>query len=413
MNFLNPSNLFESLLATKRTDVVHISLDNEKRTFTNNQELQGKVTIKAGHIKENCCPTIFFEGEFLILFLYIGYLTDYSTGVSQITTERILMGDGQKHPKRSTFLQLSQLAERASNSKSQETSVGDVDIFRFQFKIPQELPEGAHHFYRHHQIKAAHTQLPPSLKNLRILSDDLTSAWIDISYIIRVEYFDTDTNRSINLAKPICFMPMTNESPPIYVSRRHGTYQMESRVITSDTTIHGFSSFLSAKADQPEPLQFPGNAYAPATTVHVNMSFHSTSRHASPPQLQSISVSFHSITYFSEDPFTDFPDRSGGKGSSSNQLIQSLSYKASKTQWIPSSPSQCCCSNGMEKETHSFISTFLIPITIENVTNLVPTFHFCYLSRVYTICLIIRVSREEILLKVPVQLSYPNLNQNF
>lgn len=226
------------------------------------------------------------------------------------------------------------------------------------------------------------------------------------------EDFFYPSNVSISYA---VFATAELEEPPTFLERSHAIcvrptsldhrslhlpVNIKDYRLRDEATIRSFGSrkkgHLVMETHQPCLLHLPGPAF-----VAINLQYRPGSEQCQPPRLKDVKTKLAGMTFYSTNPQEAFPCK--------EDLHKDLSL-ALYSKSIPLSP--WALSSGTWQKSFSptggcfYAMRLAVPITLPENIPLVPTFHSCYVSRVYRLQISIAISATSALtLKVPLQIS--------
>lgn len=331
-------------------------------------------------------------------------------------------------------------------------------IFPFTFVVPEHLlPHACNHYSSNPHLKAAHTQLPPSLGDAMVSSDgkslinDMAPMMSEISYKIRVlvQRRNAPTNTRpfytmSSVAKKVRIVPATIEQPPLEIEcNSTDGYRTSREKNIRKALLGGKTGRLLVSAAQPKPLQLP----APGTANNIPVSSHLKLRlrfeprneDEQPPRLRTTSSKLKVLTYYAAQPWTAFPSKDIIQSFNTttyglySHTVSLSSLCVASAQWTKhdgsmdadelrrSSLSSSSSTSSSDSVTHPSVScsssctnkpyytaSITVPISLPKNKTFVPTFHSCLVSRVYTLDLSLSYQSLNTLLPSPsVSLNFP------
>nr|KMM63753.1 hypothetical protein CPAG_00107 [Coccidioides posadasii RMSCC 3488] len=335
------------------------------------------------------------------------------------------------------FLRLTQPIEESQYPQPRVLEAGRKYSFPFTFVVPERLlPHACKHEVNHPQVQAAHTHLPPSLGGHTLAGrggskrlDDMCPQMCQIQYKIRARVSQIRPARR----------PATKDT-------RRGRQGSE-KIVKKGTLRKKFGRIAVAAA-QPKPFRLPSvhsesseNA-SPATMATLHVRFDPDHEHQTPPKLGCLWTKLKVNTFFSIEPWSDFPSRSSklawnyNKGVYTDTLCLASRCVASAT-WqkhttsAPPSPSSCSSSRRSSIQSNwtdgslvgptacftgntYYTATVLVPISLPSHKAYAPTFHSCLISRTYSLDISLSynpsssstfTTRQTISLCIPVQVT--------
>lgn len=284
------------------------------------------------------------------------------------------------------------------------TSKGDQYHIPFDFVVPDKLPpESCNHFTKSEHIEQSHRNLPPTLgdRGCRELIDDSSTEMACISYRIQVKMSNPlNIDSTLTRSKYIQVAPKSLEQRPVEI-RENQLYSTRKIKITRSRPFKSQSGQLFVEALQPQPIRLPDSRLAmqknPGTTVTIDMEFEGRKN---PPKLRTVSSSLRVLTIYGATPWENYPNviysqslGNGNRGLYRNDVpLSKLCIKS--VEWIRlealshdhkvESKIQVHESDGSTQAT-KYTSSIVVPINIPSTNNLVPTFHSCFVSRIYLV----------------------------
>ncbi|KAJ5272972.1 hypothetical protein N7478_008097 [Penicillium angulare] len=354
------------------------------------------------------------------------------------------------------FLKLRQPIEETEYPTPRILEPGHEYTFPFTFVVPDRLlPQVCTHTRVNHQIHTSHTLLPPTLgdpmlrtnANSRTLLDDMAPDMSQISYLIRVAILKrSSTNHAslkalANVGKKVRIIPTVSEEPPINTSD-YTYYCPRKEKTVKRGLLRGKQGHLVVSASQPQPIRLHATTCEPQDTVStvakVSLRFDPVANEQ-PPRLGSMSSKIKASTFYSSDPWEDFPCQSSsvplsqvGQGifhdsvNLSNMCVASAQWEkhtCASASGIGSIGIErrdslvSSCSDDSTGPSASFTgdtyytASLVIPVTLPTSKTFVPTFHSCLMSRSYSLDLSLsyhtpgtNILTPTIKLRLPVQI---------
>lgn len=376
------------------------------------------------------------------------YMVDINPGTSYTTVERAACPG--RTGSEQMFLKLRQPIDETEYPTPRVLEPGRKYTYPFTFVVPDRLlPQVCTHAKKNSLIHRHHTLLPPTMGdpmlagNGKTLLDDMAPEMSQVSYIIRaaVSKRSSTDHRQVkglaNIAKKVRIIPAVDEEPPINVAD-HPYYCTHKEKSVKRGFLRGKLGRLVASTSQPTPIRLlPPNceahgAVSSAATVQLRFDPVGDEQ---PPRLGSMSSKLKSSTFYSANPWDDFPNQHDTLPFS--QVGQGLF-----TETVPLS-TMCVASAKWEKHIvrrgavadrraslHStssedstdppspsagntyYTASLVIPITLPDTKAFVPTFHSCLMSRTYSLDLCLsyhtpgaNVLTPSISLRVPIQIT--------
>jgi hypothetical protein len=280
------------------------------------------------------------------------------------------------------------------------------------------------------------------------LMDDFAPEMSKIIYMIKariVQIREPEGSLSVltERTRKVRVKPAFEEQPPVTIYPSDIAYRIRDEKTIRKGLFKGKLGTLSAQSAQPKALVIPGarsTCNDPiTTTANVVLRFDPADEHNTPPTLGSLASKIKISTYYASAPRKNFPLRSSLGYDLNQGLYQETlclsSLCVASAQWqkhtAASNPitdndivrrdsdiSDCSSSpNDTGILTASkgyrgaifYIARIIVPITLPDHKNFLPTFHSCLISRIYTLHLHISaqapgVGHPTLHLKIPVQI---------
>lgn len=302
-----------------------------------------------------------------------------------------------------TFLCIRQPSDEINISAPTITREGDKYHIPFCFVIPDKLPpQSCNHFTRSDQIKISHRDLPATLgdRGCREYTNEPSTDMACISYRIRVKMSNpSHVNTTLTKTKCIRIIPKSSDMP--FVERGSNIYSIFMMRDTRSRPFRSRSGQLSVEALQPEPICLTNSKLAmhknPGTTVTIGLEFEGTNN---PPKLRTVASRLRVLTVYSATPWENHPDvihseslGNGNRGLYRDDIpLSKVSLKS--VEWVKlqglSYPHKVGPKPRVDEsdaviQPTKYTSSIVVPINIPGTHSLVPTFHSCFISRVYLV----------------------------
>lgn len=326
--------------------------------------------------------------------------------------------------------------------------------FPFTFNIPaQLLPKACTHDVAADHVRETHLMLPPSFGDPdlsgfgSVLLDDLAPEMSKIVYGVKVRI--AQRGLSDNLVHILCerlkkvrVKPAFEEQAPLNIDG-NDEYKPKQEKTIKKGLFKGKLGTLTAQTIQPRPFNIPGARTSdnkPITTIaKLVLRFDPVEEGVEPPVLSSLHTKLKVSTFYASSPRQNLPSRRHlafdmSQGvyaenvalnslcitrakwekytAASNPAPESLSRRDSGiSDCSTASESANAFAAGILSPSSSYKSgTFytaqiLVPVTLTDKKNFIPTFHSCLISRTYTLSIQFAVQGgSNISLKIPVQI---------
>jgi hypothetical protein len=352
------------------------------------------------------------------------------------------------------FLTLRQPIDESSFPSPRIFVAGETYKFPFTFNIPaQLLPKACTHDVVADHVRETHLTLPPSFGDPdlsgfgSVLLDDLAPEMSRIVYGVKVRIAQrnlSDNQISIlgERLKKVRVKPAFEEQAPLNIDS-NDEYRPKQEKTVKKGLFKGKLGTLTARTMQPKPFNIPGartSENRPITTVaKLVLRFDPADESSAPPVLGSLHTKIKVSTFYASSSRDNLPSRTHVAFDMSQGVyaedVALNSLCISKAKWekqtatsnpVPeplmrrdSGISDCSTASdtanafatGILPPSSSYRSgTFytaqiLVPVTLTEKKNFIPTFHSCLISRTYTLSLQFAAQGgPNMHLKVPVQI---------
>ncbi|KAF3390136.1 hypothetical protein DPV78_011473 [Talaromyces pinophilus] len=334
------------------------------------------------------------------------------------------------------FLKLRQPVDPSTYPESREFKPLETYIFPFTFVVPENLLlHACNHFTNNPHLKAAHTQLPPTLGDAMLSDDgktminDMAPMMSEIAYKLKVAVMKKNPPASpkpfyaiSSVAKKVRIIPATMEQPPLEIGCNNvDGYRVRREKHVRKALLGGKTGRLVVSAAQPKPLQLPAPGStgfkAPVSShIKLHVRFDPETEDEQPPRLKSTSSKLKVSTFYATQPWTNFPSKEIAEAYNHTahgvypETINLSSLCVASAQWkkhdgtdasldgsrrsslVSESSSSLADSLSHHPSASSsycgktfYTASILVPVTLPANRTFVPTFHSCLVSRVYTL----------------------------
>lgn len=351
------------------------------------------------------------------------------------------------------FLVLRQPIEETDFPSPRMFEAGRTYNFPFTFTIPSQLlPKACSHKVSSDHVRECHLLLPPSLGDPDLagfgtsLLDDLAPEMSKITYAIKVRIAHQRGSEGIVVlaekSRKVRVKPAFPEQAPLNIDGNDEYRPKQQRVIKKGL-FKGKLGTLSAKTVQPRPLTIPGARTTdnkPITTMaKLVLRFDPSDESHTPPKLSSLATKLKVTTFFASSPRHSVPIRASlgfdiSQGIYSENIalsslcIASAQWEKHDASFNPeaesltrrdSGISECSTMSSAERafamgilpaskdyQNGSFYTAqILVPVTLPDNKNFIPTFHSCLISRTYSLGMQFAAQGGSSMnLKVPIQI---------
>ncbi|KAJ5998375.1 hypothetical protein N7451_006185 [Penicillium sp. IBT 35674x] len=365
---------------------------------------------------------------------------DYIEGIAKITVDQdtrfdeieiILQGTSHTTVERAAcpgrtgsqqmFLKLRQPIEDADYPTPRVLEASRTYSFPFTFVVPARLlPQVCSHAKKNNHIHRSHTMLPPTLGDSMVsadgktLIDDMSPDMSQIAYIVRVTVLKRSghhENKTLaNVAKKVRIIPTVEEEPPLNTVD-HTNYCTRKEKTVKRGFLRGKQGQLVAAALQPKPIRLlPPSCETHdtvSTVAKVQLRFDPVGNEQ-PPRLGSMTSKIRASTYYSANPWEDFPCQSGslvsqiGQGLFTDTVsLSSMCVASAKWEKHSSNERRDSVNSTSSSSTDSsddstgpsasftgdtyYTASLVVPVSLPSSKTFVPTFHSCLMSRTYSL----------------------------
>lgn len=342
-----------------------------------------------------------------------------------------------------TFLRLHMPVADGAYPQPRVAAAGQTLRFPFHFVVPGRLLPSAcpHAAAAADHVREAHLRLPPSMGDGDLAADDLAPAMARVAYavkarLLRLRDHDARVLVVAKAARKIRVLPSVPEAPPLHVLADDAQYALSASKTLRKGVFRGRLGRLTAVAAQTKALLVATTAASatpssiadddggggvggggggggasdaplPLTTATVRLRFDPADpadAAAAPPRLGSLSARIRAITFYSARPVADLAstvssfDISRGVYTTSIPLATRCIANVSWTRRLatsvatpPEGPrhdssfpaASESSADGAGAAAPVYETTVLVPLTLPRGKTWLPTFHACFVSRVY------------------------------
>ncbi|KJJ32084.1 hypothetical protein AFLA70_555g000410 [Aspergillus flavus AF70] len=392
--------------SSKVSVTIHIAGagDKQPKVFTTSDKIEGVVTITV--VEKTSFDDIKITLE----------------GISKVMTWGGINGPPLVGA-RQTFMKLHYPIEKSTYQLPSILEPGWCYKFSFTFVVPENLTltpcEGK---TDDAGIKSAHTRLPPSM------SKEIDTECFSIKYIVRVVILgpiygkDKPTKRLAHAVRPVKILPSGSMGCPGDLSIKMLSSHKDIRIR------HGWSGKytgrLAVLASPTGPIRPPfcrtDAADHANTSIKVDLRYSPVGTEP-PPRLRKVYSKLNLVTSFHATPREQYPSFTQNKSSDlpCGNHVQSLAlpkFDVTSAQWaktqLPSnsvSSSQKGYQSKSINEEASYTVSIVVPISVPSHDDVVPSFHSCFISRMYTLELVLSyytgVGGRAITIEVPIEMA--------
>ncbi|KAL9101282.1 MAG: hypothetical protein Q9163_003454 [Psora crenata] len=350
-----------------------------------------------------------------------------------------------------TFLRLVQPIDPSAFATPRVFESCKTYKFPFNFVVPERLlPQSCIHDKDEYFPEDVHLNLPPSFGDPMVsalgkfLRDDVCPDMATITYSIncRLTSGRNANGKHIIIAqgsKKLRIAPALEEAPPVNAEGgEKDDYRLREEKSIRRGTFRKELGRLTAEAAQPRSLHLPSihsDSTCPVTTMAtVRLRFDPSDDNAQPPKLDKLVAKLHVATFFATVPLRALPRKTCD-----------FHYSNVKDNYFENIPLSSRCLANVQWEQHApesesgreprismrsasddipwpssgykgrafFIAKVVVPISLPSSKNiLVPSFHSCLVSRVYTLELYLNIQTPkataidpQLHLRLPIQVS--------
>ncbi|KAE8338024.1 hypothetical protein BDV24DRAFT_166725 [Aspergillus arachidicola] len=380
--------------------------DKQPKVFTTSDKIEGVVTINVAEKTAFDDIKITFEGIFKVM-TWGGINGPPLVGACQ------------------TFMKLHYPIENSSYQPASILEPGWCYKFPFTFVVSKNLPltpsEGKTDYAG---IKNAHARLPPSLRK------ENDTECFSIKYFVRVviprPFYckDQPIKSLVNAVRPVKILPSDTMGKPRDLSIKTLSYKKDLRI--RDGWRGKCTGRLTVLASGAEPIRLPfrrTNAADKAnTSINLDLRYIPVGTEP-PPRLRKVYTKLNLVTSFHATPREQHPCFKKNKSSDSPrgnhiEFVTLPKFDITSVQWVKkqspcasvSSPRQSYLSTFVDEEA-SYTSSVVVPISIPKHDDFVPSFHSCFITRMYSLELLLSycaangAGRSALRIKVPIEVT--------
>ncbi|KAH6643014.1 hypothetical protein C7974DRAFT_114854 [Boeremia exigua] len=380
----------------------------------------------------------------------IAFVGTSHTFVDRVTTSPSITGRAESSHR---FLTLRQPLDHTCFPTPRIFEAGKTYKFPFTFNIPERLlPRACTHDVVADHVRDQHLMLPPTFGDPDLsgfgstLLDDLAPDMSKIIYGVKVRIAQRGISDNIHIlaerVKKVRVKPAFDEQAPLNIDN-NTEYKPKQEKTIKKGFFKGKLGTLTARTMQPKPFNIPGARTSdnkPITTIaKLVLRFDPAEEGAQPPALGSLHTKLKVTTYYATTPRQNLPSRTHLTYDVSQGIYaESVALNSlciSKAKWeahtAASNPapesftrrdsgiSDCSTASDSAnafatgvlvpssnyKNGTFYTAQILVPVTLTEKKNFIPTFHTCLISRIYTLGLqFAPEGGSSFNLKVPVQI---------
>ncbi|EON96561.1 putative arrestin protein [Phaeoacremonium minimum UCRPA7] len=278
---------------------MNIHLDNhfKSKIYTSSSPISGNVTITTQR-------DVRFDSVEIILL-----------GVARTRVD----GVSSPHESSHTLLKIPMPIPESSYPVPRVLEAGREYSIPFNFILPNHLTLNAcGHRVDSDAVHQSHLSLPPTMGFVQGLweKDDLAPQMATIEYSVKARiYKDPEMNgrplKIMEATEPIKVLPAYAEEPPLNITKNDKLYRMTKTKSLRKNIISGKLGRLTASAPQPGAAFIgPDGKVASNTAAQVELKFEPSSPDVAPPKITSMSGKITAHTYYSAGPISSFPNLS-------------------------------------------------------------------------------------------------------
>jgi len=330
---------------------------------------------------------------------------------------------------------------------------GQTYVVPFTFVVPHQLTIGAcSHKVSSPATREQHLRLPPTVGYWE--GDDQAPDMAQIQYFVRARVFrgpeeGSDSAKLMEAQQTVKVLPALAEDAPLDITHEDEQYRVVRTKTIRKGRFSGKIGKLTAVASQPGAVMLTADGRdASPTTARVSLEFAPEAPEIAPPKINSVSGKLTTTTYFSGSPTSHQPNlgsRSVYSGapslnySTTSSLfavpVESVSWKQRNVSLrrdsgyssagVEDEASESDASLGRGRRGSKskgskgcpirHTGSLEIPFTIPHVSGkvLLPTFHNCLISRVYTLQLTLCVGPTNTAMSfaVPLQVGVETIHE--
>lgn len=408
-------------LITMKHPRVDFSLDHPQGSsavFKTNDTITGEVIFTPQQTTSLNNVAISLEGKLKIHCMDVQMLI----GVGNMKIEVENMASHLPVPRtklRRTFLRMELPVHKYALETTFES--GRTYQIPFEFVVPSELPmHVCCHSCANPQVQQQHLQLPPSQGHASQYFDahDGASSQEDVSYRINFTLWQyghphkTRPTKKLHEAhQPIYILPRSQERAPILVPHKSRQYRLRAEKALAKGLLRPTLGSLTALATQPPGIEIaqgprPRKNGDMSTNLRIDLSFRTKNSDQPPPRLLSCKFKLWTMTFYGLDRWQDFPDQINPFHWTSRQTLWSETVSLNSTPALVDwkiLPREKLDSGEGTVYSASIDTVVVLPTGYVYL----PTFHSCFISRVYSLQVSLVFQSHKARQSTPVRLAVP------
>ncbi|KAJ5177348.1 uncharacterized protein N7500_000047 [Penicillium coprophilum] len=262
----------------------------------------------------------------------------------------------------------------------------------FMFIVPEVIPiHACHHQCANQQIQQEHLRLPASLcyrATKAYEPHDMSPEMVQMVYGINFAPWQRGGKagrlRKIQVSThPVQILPTRDEHPPILIPSKNRYYRLRAERSLFTGMLRHACGKLAACSAQPAAIQlqslYPTRIDA-STSVNIDLRFDPSHSGQLPPSLLATEFQLRAMTFFGQEPWQDYPDRSqvstwGTRQGFWSDRVTLMVKNEIKTDWKAQK----------EREGMIFTASVETSVSLPPHRHYPPTFDSCFVSRAYSL----------------------------
>lgn len=273
------------------------------------------------------------------------------------------------------------------------------EIYRipFSFVVPSHIPaQICHHTCANCQVHEEHLQLPPSLgkisqyfENTHDMAPSEAEIQYSISFSVVEKMSQAEWPKALNeTIYPIYILPRRSEMAPLLLYPESRYYKTRAEKGLKKGILRSEVGTMVLSTFQPQGIELcrgpqPQNSIEASTTVRINLRFEPACEKQLPPRMVSSEIKLKAMTFFGMEPWFNFPDHSGPSAWGSRQAYWSETVSLQQQNCVIDWRKQAKA-DGSDL-TLFYTASVDISVALPDTLVYPPTFHSCFISRVYAL----------------------------
>lgn len=273
----------------------------------------------------------------------------------------------------------------------------------FDFVVPKQLPvQVCQHQCSSIQQQQEHLSLPPSLGHTGLEeSNDMTPEDVKVFYEVKLTVLKSHggkrpQQKSGEYSCPVHVLPQSPELAPILIPPNSRYYQPVARKTLNKGILRSPIGRLTTSTAQPPAIKLSTASHTEKdikSKLRINIAFEPAHADDLPPKFVCTQLKLKAMTFFGVEPWKEFPDQTHPVDWDSR-----VAYWSKK---VPLSSDKMTVNWTRQPQAGATDGRTIYTTSVELIGSLPadhaypPTFHSCFVSRVYALSAVLRFRSHE------------------